>query len=94
MDVYLLPVEGSSSFDSDDCPNGNIVNLNRLQFPQQHVNWLEKIFNSDKCQAHYKAQVKHLRLRFGEEEQIFEENRRGIAAKGSSGGIADLLRFF
>uniref|UniRef100_A0A1I8AWW0 Uncharacterized protein n=1 Tax=Meloidogyne hapla TaxID=6305 RepID=A0A1I8AWW0_MELHA len=95
MDVYLLPVEGNNSFDSsDDRPNGNIVNLNRLQFSQQHINWLEKIFNSEKCQAHYKAQVKHLRLRFGEEEQIFEENKRGIISnsKGVSGGIADLLR--
>ncbi|KAF7637941.1 hypothetical protein Mgra_00002644 [Meloidogyne graminicola] len=91
MDVYLLPVEGSNMFDSDDRPNGNIVNLNRLQFPQQHINWLEKIFNSEKCQAFYKAQVKHLRLNFGEEEQIFEERKRG-ASKPGSGGIADLLR--
>uniref|UniRef100_A0A915MG03 ANK_REP_REGION domain-containing protein n=1 Tax=Meloidogyne javanica TaxID=6303 RepID=A0A915MG03_MELJA len=94
MDVYLLPVEGSRSFDSDDQSNGNIVSLNRLQFPQQHTNWLERIFNSEKCQAYYKAQVKHLRLRFGEEEQIFDESRGGIVSnsKGGSGGIADLLR--
>lgn len=96
MDVYLLPVEGSRSFDSDDQSNGNIVSLNRLQFPQQHTNWLERIFNSEKCQAYYKAQVKHLRLRFGEEEQIFDESRGGIVSnsKGGSGGIADLLRFY
>uniref|UniRef100_A0A914MCX3 Uncharacterized protein n=1 Tax=Meloidogyne incognita TaxID=6306 RepID=A0A914MCX3_MELIC len=94
MDVYLLPVEGSRSFDSDDQSNGNIVSLNRLQFPQQHTNWLERIFNSEKCQAYYKSQVKHLRLRFGEEEQIFDEGRGGIVSnsKGGSGGIADLLR--
>uniref|UniRef100_A0A915MNY2 Uncharacterized protein n=1 Tax=Meloidogyne javanica TaxID=6303 RepID=A0A915MNY2_MELJA len=70
---------------AEQAPNDVNENIKQL-----NTNEIDEIVS----EAYYKSQVKHLRLRFGEEEQIFDEGRGGIVSnsKGGSGGIADLLR--
>lgn len=100
--VYLLPVDKSAN-GFPNPPNGLSVGINRLQFPQQHPQLLNRLFSGDEfgqCQAQYKAQVRHLKLRFGEEEeQIMEMEEASTSNRyaktsirsGDGGGIADLL---
>lgn len=105
--VFLLSPEGSNQLDSRMTTSSN-VGINRLQFPQQQPFWLNddgsngggsNNNNPRGCYAQYKSQVRHLKLKFGEQEQQFDMEDGCTASRistqrnhgGYGGGIADLL---